>query len=98
MALDPTNPALPAPAINPETLAVQQRVADAFEKHAQSAELMAASTGETPVTEAGVYLKILLACITARVATTSDDMQIWATDLTRDYLIKYPLPSSVPPA
>lgn len=83
--LNPENPETPEPKVNATALELQRRQTEA-------AELMAASAGagDVPVTEAGIYLSILLACIKGRVASTSDGMQVWAADLTRDYIAKYP--------
>lgn len=100
MALDPNNPALPQNTVavtatksDPEFIASQNRLAAAAEKQAAAATQLAnaALPAEATVTESGVYFRILLACISARLGGTSDEMQVWATDLTRDYLAKYPL-------
>lgn len=91
MPLDPTNPA-----IQPDESLEQwrQRMASASEKHATAVEraneLYAASTGAL-TTEGAIFMRILCAVLGGRLATSSSDAQVWATDLTRDYLVKYDL-------
>ena len=97
MAQDPNNPATPVDdsllTWRVESVAVGKRQAAAMEAMA------AAEAGtSTPITEANIYFSILLACLKGKVATNSTDMQLWASDLTKDYLAKYPLPAPVQPA
>lgn len=92
--LDPTNPSVPEdpiPKINPDYLAAQRKMADAADKHAQAAALMVQAASGESTTEGGLYASFLRAVLTGRLVASSNDAQIWATDLTRDYLTKYDL-------
>jgi hypothetical protein len=94
MPLDPLNPGVAAPGINPEFLVTQQKLAAAATKSADETAKLVAALGGDEASEAGIYLRILLACIAGGVGSTSADVQIWATDLTRDYIAKYPIAST----
>lgn len=84
MALDPTNPVVAPPGINPEQLEVQKQMAE-------SLRIVAQGTAGDVVTEGGIYLRMLSAVLMGRLVGSSSDAQIWAADLTRDYLAKYDL-------
>lgn len=88
MPLDPTNPTVPA-----DQSLVDWRVKDiaAKEKAAEAATLMAQAASGEPVTEGGLYASFLRAVLMGQLAASSNDAQIWATDLTKDYLLKYDL-------
>jgi len=100
MSLDPNNPSVlePEPKINPEYLEAQRKMADAATKHADAAALMAQSTSGQPITEGGIYITLLSAVLTGRLVGNSDDAQLWAADLTRDYLTKYDLAGNPRPS
>jgi hypothetical protein len=94
MPLDPTNPAVPDqpdPKINQEFLVEQRKLSAAAQQHAEAATLMAQTSSGKPITQGGVYLEILCAVLIGRLALNSSDAQIWADDLTADYLTKYNL-------
>lgn len=88
MPLDPTNPTVPG-----DQSLIDWRVKDiaAKEKAAEAATLMAQAASGEPVTEGGIYASFLRAVLMGRLAASSNDAQIWATDLTKDYLLKYDL-------
>jgi hypothetical protein len=88
MSLDPTNPSV----LGDQSL-IDWRVKDiaAKEKAAEAATLMAQAASGEPVTEGGIYASFLRAVLMGRLAASSNDAQIWATDLTKDYLLKYDL-------
>jgi hypothetical protein len=97
-ANNPTVPDTPVPKINPDYLAVQRKLADAATKHAEAAATMAQASSGEPVTEGGLYASFLRAVLTGRLVGSSNDAQIWATDLTRDYLAKYDLQGNPRPS
>lgn len=88
MPLDPTNPAVPA-----DTSLETWRLKDvaAKERTAAAAELLVQTSSGDPATEGGIYLRILCSVLMGKLAGSSGDAQIWAADLTRDYLLKYNL-------
>lgn len=86
--LDPLNPQV----IEDQSL-VEWRIKDneAKQKIARATELVAQATAGDSATEGGIYLRLLSSVLVGRLAGSSNDAQIWATDLTRDYLAKYDL-------
>lgn len=100
MPLDPTNPSVPTTApINPEFLLSHQKLSAAIDRHVN---LLTEGTSGTPLTEGGLYFRMLEAVLMGGRVASSDDAQIWATDLVRDYLTKYTLagdrrPPTTPP-
>lgn len=91
MSLDLENPAVPAD----ESLEQwRTKTATAMETQAveikRANDLLAASTGVV-TTEGALFLRILCAVLMGRLATSSSDAQVWAADLTKDYLVKYDL-------
>lgn len=103
--LDPNNPSVPespVPKINPDYLKAQQDLALHMGRQATVAEQMLQAHAGDPTTEGGIYLRLLIATLSGRLVASSDAAQVWATDLTRDYLSKYkldgtPVTSSNPP-
>ena len=93
MALDPLNPGMAPPTESESLVKWRADSVATVARIAKVAETMAAVDSGEVVSESSIYLRILLSCIVGRVAVTSNEMQLWATDLTRDYLAKYPLVS-----
>lgn len=92
--LDPANPSVPS-----DQSLIDWRLKDiaAKEKTAAAAVLMAQGNAGDPVTEGAIYLRMLTAVLTGRLVASSNDAQLWATDLTRDYLAKYNLDGTPKP-
>ena len=79
------------PKINPEFLVAQQKMANSLADYAVSMrQLVAADSGDV-FTEGGLYLKILLVCISAKIGETSNETQAIAKDFMEDYLRVYKL-------
>jgi len=94
MTLDVTNPAVPPappPAETESLLQWRLKTVELQAKQANAVELMATTTANTPATEGGIYISFLCAVLNGRLAGSSGDAQIWAADLTKDYLAKYNL-------
>lgn len=95
MALDPQNPSVPVEQSlvdwRTKDIAAKEKTAEAAAKQAEAATLMAQAASGEPVTEGGIYASFLRAVLMGRLAASSNDAQIWATDLTKDYLLKYDL-------
>lgn len=95
MPLDPNNPATPVDESlanwRERTAKAEEDAAAAFKRIATAAETDTTASSGQPITEGGVFLTILCSVLKGRLAGSSADAQIWATDLTRDYLAKYNL-------
>lgn len=89
MPLDPNNPSVPVDTSlenwRTQTAEAAQKQADAVKNWVDSIS----GSSENPATEGGIYLRVLCAVLEGRLADSSESAQIWATDLTKDYLMKY---------
>lgn len=86
MLLDPNNPTT---AVDESLIQWRTKTADAATRQAAAIEAANAAMAGDSTTEGGIYLRILCSVLAGRLAGSSTDAQIWATDLTRDFLVKY---------
>lgn len=86
MPLDSTNPGVP---VDTSLVEWRTKTAEAATRQAAAIEAANAAMSGDSVTEGGIYQRFLCAVLTGKLVATSDDAQVWATDLTRDYLVKY---------
>lgn len=86
MPLDPNNPAVP---VDESLIQWRTKTADAATRQAAAIEAANAAMSGDAITEGGIYLRILCSVLAGKLAASSEDAQVWAADLTKDYLVKY---------
>lgn len=89
MPLDPNNPSAPVDTSLEEW---RTKTAQSMEQMAENLQnITVPATQLPPLTEGRIYLSMLESVLIGKLVTNSNDAQVWATDLTRDYLTKYNL-------